>query len=500
MSFIPLYFALPLISAFLIPILGKIYKPLLWIWTTVVSFVLFILALYGIAVTQEIPMIVYKMGNWPPPLGIVMAFDSFSAFMVLIISIIVFTSSLFSLRFMSQYTGKWKFYTLFMLITAGMMGISITGDLFNMFVFLEIAAISSYALVAFGIEAEELEAAFKYIVMGEIGGLTFLLAIALVYAKTSTLNLADIAVSLQAIGHTTFFWLILGMMLFAFSIKAALVPFHSWLPDAYPAAPAPISSLLAGICTKVFGIYTTARIVFNVFGLTRASEPMFFNILIGLGLLSIIFAGLTALNQNDYKRLLAYSSISQVGFIMLGFGIGNYYGVAGAIFYILAHGFAKGLLFLTSGSVVHAVGSRNLQKIAGLGERMPTTAWSFRIGALSVIGLPPLVGFFAKLFIIIGAIKAGFLWLAIITIILSVLSLAYLLKIENSVFMKKGKIDAKAAPFTMRIAMVFLVVLIVIVGIGFQPIMDFVIGPAAHALLRGVEYAQLVFSQFTMSF
>lgn len=500
MSFIPLFFALPLISAFLIPILGKIYKPLAWILSTVVSFALFILALYGIAVTQQLPMIVYKMGNWPPPLGIVMAFDSFSAFMVLIISIIVFTGSLFSLRYMSNYTGQWKFYTLFMLMTAGMMGICITGDLFNMFVFLEIAAISSYALVAFGVGAEELEASFKYIVMGEIGGLTFLLAIALIYAKTSTLNLADISTSLQVIRHTTFFSMTLGMMLFAFSIKAALVPFHSWLPDAYPAAPAPISSLLAGICTKVFGIYTTARIVFNVFGLTRANEPMFFNILIGLGLLSIAFAGLTALNQKDYKRLLAYSSISQVGFIMLGFGIGNYYGVVGAILYILAHGLAKGLLFLTSGSVVHATGTRDLQKLAGLGERMPTTAWSFRIGALSVIGLPPLVGFFAKLLIIMGAIKAGFIWLAILAIVLSVLSLAYLLKIESSVFMKKGKIDAKTAPFTMRIAMVFLVVLIVLLGIGFQPIIDFVVGPAAHALLRGLEYSHLVFGSFTTNF
>lgn len=500
MSFIPLFFALPLISAFLIPILGKIYKPLVWIVSTVVSFVLFILALYGIAVTQQLPMIVYKMGNWPPPLGIVMAFDSFSAFMVLIISIIVFTGSLFSLRYMSNYTGQWKFYTLFMLMTAGMMGICITGDLFNMFVFLEIAAISSYALVAFGVDAEELEASFKYIVMGEIGGLTFLLAIALIYAKTSTLNLADISTSLQVIRHTTFFSMTLGMMLFAFSIKAALVPFHSWLPDAYPAAPAPISSLLAGICTKVFGIYTTARIVFNVFGLTRANDPMFFNILIGLGLLSIAFAGLTALNQKDYKRLLAYSSISQVGFIMLGFGIGNYYGVVGAILYILAHGLAKALLFLTSGSVVHATGTRDLQKLAGLGERMPTTAWSFRIGALSVIGLPPLVGFFAKLLIIMGAIKAGFIWLAILAIVLSVLSLAYLLKIESSVFMKKGKIDAKTAPFTMRIAMVFLVVLIVLLGIGFQPIIDFVVGPAAHALLRGLEYSHLVFGSFTTNF
>jgi formate hydrogenlyase subunit 3/multisubunit Na+/H+ antiporter MnhD subunit len=155
---------------------------------------------------------------------------------------------------------------------------------------------------------------------------------------------------------------------------------------------------------------------------------------------------------------------------------------------------------LTSGSVVHATGTSLIEKLGGLGERMSTTAWSFRIGMLSVIGLPPLVGFFAKLFIIKGALEEGFLWLAIAAISLSVLSLAYLLKIENRVFMKKGKIDAKAAPFTMRIAMVFLVVLIVLVGIGFQPVMDFVVGPAAQALLRGLEYSQMVFGYSPVSF
>jgi multicomponent Na+:H+ antiporter subunit D len=369
-----------------------------------------------------------------------------------------------------------------------------------MFVFLEIAAISSYALVAFGVDAEELEASFKYMVMGEVGGLTFLLSIALLYAKTSTLNLADMSNVLQSVGQTPFFWLVLGMMLLAFSIKAAFVPFHSWLPDAHPAAPAPISSLLSGIFIKVLGMYTTARLVFNVFGLNRANAPVFFNVLIGMGLLSIAFAGITALSQKDYKRLLGYSSVSQVGYIMVGFGIGNYYGVAGAIFYILAHALGKGLLFLTSGSVVNAAGTRDITKLAGLGEHMPTTAWSFRFGSMSLIGLPPLVGFFAKYMIVLGALKAGFWWLAVVAIALSVLTLGYLLKIENNVFMKKGRTQANKAPFTMRIAMVFLVVLIVLFGIGFQQVIDFLVGPAANALLRGVEYANLVFGSVGMSF
>lgn len=500
MSFIPLYFVIPLVSAFLIPIIGKLYKPLVWIWTLVASFVLFLLGLYGVAFVQRVPMAVYMMGNWAPPIGIVMAFDSLSALMVLTISILIFAVSLFSLRYIAHYTGEWKFYTLLMLMTAGMMGISITGDLFNMFVFLEIAAISSYALVAFGTGPEELEASIKYMVMGEIGGLTFLFAIALIYAKTSTLNLADISIALQTIRGTTFFWMVLSMLLLAFSIKAALVPFHSWLPDAHPSAPAPISSLLSGAFIKVLGIYTTARLVFNVFGLTRATDPLFFDILLGLGFLSITFAGLAALRQNDYKRLLGFSSVSQIGYIMLGFGIGNYYGIAGALFFILAHALAKGLLFLTSGAVVHVTGTRDLDKLAGLGERMQTTAWSWRFGFSSLAGIPPLAGFFAKLFIIIGAIQAGFIWIAIVAILLSALTLAYLLKIETKAYMKQGTGEAKAAPFTMRIAMVFLVVMLILVGLFFQHIEIYLIEPAAQALLRGLEYSSMVFGSIPLIF
>ncbi len=493
MTFLPLLFALPLLGAFLIPLLSKLWKPFAPLIGNVISFVLFILALYGIAITQAVPMVVYKFGNWPPPIGIVFGFDSFSAFMVLVISIVVFTGAIFAVSYLKHYTGQWKFWTLYMLITAGLMGISITGDLFNMFVWIEISAIASYALVSFGIEHEELEAAFKYMVMGEIGGMTLLLTIALIYAKTSTLNLADIGNSLQEIKNTTFYWSILGLLLFAFSIKAALVPFHFWLPDAHPSAPAPISSLLSGIFIKVLGIYTSARLIFNIFGLSRENAPFFFNILLGIGLLSIIFAGITALNQNDYKRLLGYSTVSQIGYIMLGLGIGNFYGVAGAILYILAHGVSKALLFLTSGSVVYATGERDINKLGGLGEAMPTTAWSYRIGALSLIGLPPLVGFFAKFLIALGAIKQGFLWLAIVAIGFSGVTLGYLLKIENNVYMKKNGAQVKESPFLMRVAMVLLVILIIILGIGYKPIFDFVIQPATEALLRGTEYINLIF-------
>ncbi|MCX7994580.1 MAG: proton-conducting transporter membrane subunit [candidate division WOR-3 bacterium] len=492
MIFLPLLIALPLFSAFVIPLLSKLWKPFAPVIGNITTFVLFIFSLYGIAAIQGFPMLVYKFGNWPPPIGIIFSFDAFSAFMVFVISIIVFSGALFATKYLNHYTGQWKFWTLYMLLTTGLMGISVTGDLFNMFVWIEISAIASYALVSFGIEAEELEASLKYMVMGEIAGMTLLLAIALIYAKTSTLNLADIALSFQTIQYSKFYWSILALLLFAFSVKAALVPFHFWLPDAHPAAPAPISSLLSGVFIKVLGVYTSARFIFNIFGLTRENAPFFFNILVGIGLLSIVYAGITALSQKDYKRLLGFSTISQVGYIMLGLGIGNFYGIAGAVLYILAHGISKALLFLTSGSVVYVTGERNIEKLGGLGESMPTTAWSFRFGALSLIGLPPLIGFFAKFLIALGAIKQGFLWLAIVAIGFSGVTLGYLLKIENNVYLKKNGVEAKEAPFLMRVAMVFLVILLLVLGIGYKPLMDFVIQPATDALLRGTEYINLI--------
>jgi multicomponent Na+:H+ antiporter subunit D len=493
MVFIPLLIAVPLTAAFLIPILSKIWKPCAPIISNAASFVLFVLGLYGVAAMQGTEMIVYKIGNWPPPLGIIMGFDAMSAFMVLTIAVVVFTGNLFAVNYLARYTGQWKFYTLYMLVTTGLIGVSITGDLFNMFVWIEIAAISSYALVSFGLEAEELEASLKYMIIGEIAGMMLLLAIALLYARTGTLNLADISYALQYLKTTSFFWFVLGLLLAAFSIKAALMPFHAWLPDAHPAAPAPVSSVLSGVFIKVLGVYTTARMVFNVFALTRASAPLFFNILIGIGLISLVLASITALNQKDYKRLLGYSSVAQVGFIMVGFGIGNYYGIAGAIFYILAHAVAKSLLFLTSGSVVYATGTRDITKLAGLGERMPTTAWSFRIGSLSLVGLPPLVGFFGKLYVALGALQAGFVWLAVVIIGFSGLTLAYMLRIESSVFMKQGKSEAREVPLAMRASMVLLVVLLLIFGIGFKPLMDYLVHPAAQALMRGLGYAALIF-------
>ncbi|RKX71846.1 NADH/ubiquinone/plastoquinone (complex I) [candidate division WOR-3 bacterium] len=492
MNLLPLFFALPLAGAFLIPILSKIWRGFSDLIANSITTILLFLSFYSLNLFEEGEVIIYKMGGWPPPLGITMVYDHLSALIVISIAIVVFAASIFSIRYLEHFTGRVKFYTLFMLITAGMMGVAITGDIFNLFVFVEIASISSYALVAFGIEKEELEAAFKYMVMGEIASLFLLFAIALLYGRASTLNMADLANTLSVAGRDQLFWFVAAILLFSFAIKSALFPFHSWLPDAHPSAPAPVSAILSGIFVKVLGVYALIRLSFNVFGLTPQNSPIFFHILIFLGLVSVFFGGIIASRQRDYKRLLAYSTIAQIGFIMVGIGIGNFWAIAGGLFHILAHAITKSLLFLTSGAVVYATGKRDLEELAGLGKTMGITAWSYRLATLSLSGLPPLVGFFPKLFIIIGACQAKLYWLAILLAILSVFTLAYLLKIIRKVYFTTKEVSTPETPFSMRLSMLFLVILMILFGFGFQGLLNSLIIPATKVLLNGTGYGRAI--------
>lgn len=492
--FLPLFVVIPMGSAFLIPLFAKLWQRSADLIANAAGAALAGLAVFGsVYLFTDSPALIYRMGGWAPKLGITLVYDHLTAVVALAVNIVGLAALLFSVRYLDHYTGRWKFYSLFMLILAGLNGVTVTGDMFNLFVFVEISAVSSYALVAFGTDFDELEAGFKYMVIGEIGGTAILLAIALLYAKASTLNMAAVSQVMAGFGHTPLFWFIVAAFLVGFAVKMAMVPFHAWLPDAHPSAPAPVSALLSGVFIKVLGVYAMSRVMFNVFGLSRANAPAFFNLLIVFGVLSILAGGLLAYAQRDYKRLLAYSSISQIGYILIGLGIGNYWGIAGALFHILAHALGKGLLFLTGGSVEHATGTRDLDKLSGLEKSMPATAWSYLLGSLSLAGVPPFAGFFSKLFIVVGAVSAGMYWLAILAALFSTVTLGYLVRVANKAFFVRKDQEPTAArevPATMLIAMLVLLVLTVVLGIGFKPVLDQLVGPAANVLLQGLGYAQ----------
>ena len=497
---LPFFVIIPLGAAFLISLLGKRIRSFADFLANLGTLSLLLLSLYSIKLVNVQQTLIYKVGGWVPPVGICMVLDGLTSFMLVTVNLVSCLIAVYSIGYMEKYTDKYRFYTLFMLMLAGMNGIIITGDLFNLFVFLEIASIASYALVAFGTEAEELEASFKYAVMGSVASSFILLGIALIYSYTSTLNMADISLVLsQAQGRGLLISFVTVLFLAGFGLKAALVPFHAWLPDAHPSAPAPISAMLSGVLIKVLGVYAIMRIFFNIIGI----NPIFLSVLMFLGVISMLAGVFLAIGQWDLKRLLAYHSISQIGYVVLGIGLGTPLGILGGLFHLFNHSVFKSLLFLNSGAVEYSLGTRDLQKMGGLSEKMPVTANTNLIASMSIAGIPPFNGFWSKLLIILACIQANiqsgeviYLIYAICAVVASVLTLASFMKVQKYAFF--GKLNEKwknikEVPLTMRFSMVVLAVICLISGLLLTPLFRSFLESGVNVLLLGNGYKDVVF-------
>ena len=493
---LPAFVAVPLVTAFLLPIFGKKGKAVATLLANLATISLLVLAVSSIGQSG-----VYEIGKWSIPLGINLVLDGLSSLLLLAISVVSTAAMLFSTRYMEQYTAKAKYLSLFMLMVAGMNGVVLSGDIFNLFVFLEIASIASYALVGFGCEHEELEASFKYMVMGSIGSIFVLFAVALVYGNTGSLNMAYISKAIQSSGLNAGLTFALALFIAGFGLKAALVPFHAWLPDAHPSAPAPISAMLSGVIIKSLGVYALARVLFNVFGITIQTGW----ILIVLGLLSMIAGAFLAIGQWDFKRLLAYSSISQLGYVILGIGLGGLIiaseanvawaslAILGGLFHLVNHAVYKSLLFLTSGSVQMSTGTRQMKQMGGLAEKMPVTRATCTIASASIAGIPPFSGFWSKLILVIAAIQAHLYWVAAIIVFVSLCTLIMYLKVQRYVFLgelPESLKEIKENRGSMLIAMIFLACLCVLMGLLLVPGLRFnILEPAVKVLMDGVSYS-----------
>jgi len=494
MALVPILVALPLGLAFIFPLLPKRRIRLSDTLAVLGSAVLVVLSLFTIGKSC-----VYEIGGWRPPIGINLVLDGFSSLMVIVVAVISFAVILFSCRYMDTYTQRPKFYCLFMLMIAGMNGVILTGDLFNLFVFLEIAALSSYALVAFGCQHEELEASFKYGILGSVASSFVLLSIALLYAQFGTVNMAHLAekISIAGAAGPTPPLVTFCLMLFiaGLGLKAALVPFHAWLPDAHPSAPAPISAMLSGVLIKAIGVYALVRIIFNVFGLDSKLSYA----LMVLGTLSMVIGVFMAIGQWDYKRLLAYHSISQIGYVILGIGLGTPLGILGGIFHLANHAVFKSLLFLTAGAVEHNTGTRQLDKMGGLHKKMPTTGATSLVASMSIAGVPPFNGFFSKLIIIVACVEAGRYGFAAWAVVVSVMTLASFMKVQRYGFFGKLKEQfskLREVPATMQASMIFLAVLCLAMSLMLIPsVRARLLEPANQALQQGLKYSQTVLSE-----
>jgi multicomponent Na+:H+ antiporter subunit D len=481
-DWLPVFILLPLGAAFLIPLLGR---GLRWLPDMLGNLVMLCLAGLAIRCLGQNGRLL--LGSWPAPLGIELHLDGLTALLLLIINGVGMAIALYSVAYMRQYTSKLRYYTLFLCMIAGMNGVVVSRDLFTLYVFVELASISSYALVAFGGDQEQLEASFKYLIQGSLATLLILLGIGLIYALTGSLHFDFIASKLRTLpaGQPVLF--ALALFISGLAVKSAIVPFHAWLPDAHPAAPAPISAMLSGVLIKAIGVYVLARLLFNVFGPT----PRLLLIFQGLAVLSMVVGVLLAIGQWDMKRLFAYHSISQIGYVILGLSLGTPLGMIGALYHLLNHSLFKSLLFLNAGAVEYSTGSRDLHQLGGLHRAMPVTARTSLIASLSIAGIPPFNGFWSKLIIILACVESGHYWLGTWAIAVSILTLASFLKVQRYAFFEGPQSKEASAPsrtpWLMGAAMVLLAVccalsaLLVIPGLG-QP---WLIGPAAEALQKG---------------
>ena len=508
---IPLFVVIPLAGAFLIMILGRFFSELNKYLASLILLILVVISIYSLINTGK-NLSLYKVGGWEPvnkiPIGIYMVMDGFTVIVLCIINIIGFLSAFYSIAYIKRYTAENYFYALFCLMVAGMNGVVLSGDLFNIFVFLEISVISAYALVAFGVEKNELEASFKYQVLGGLASFLILFGIGFIYWKTKTLNIADIKQVFTSGYDKNFYLFVQILILCGFGLKAAIIPFHAWLPDAHSSAPSPISAMLSGVLIKAVGIYVIIRLFFNMFALSEGMSVL----ITTLGTLSMVIGVFLAIGQWDIKRLLAYHSISQMGYVVMSVGIGMILlsrgvtpkiatlAVAGGIFHLVNHAAFKSLLFLNAGAIEYTIGTRNLKEMGGLAKSMPSTSATSFVASMSISGIPPFNGFFSKLIIIIAAIMAKFYLLAILAVIVSIITLASFLKFQRYAFYNQREYPKehgpKEVPFPMVFSMIVLSIVCLLLSLlAFPGIREAFLTPAIDVLTDPLKYSTSILGQ-----
>ena len=414
----------------------------------------------------------YIPGGWEAPWGIELHFDEFSA-VIGVIALIGWLAIMASIHYVEWLRALPKqrvpyYYALLLLNLGGMIGFAITGDLFNLFVFLEILSLSGYALVAVSGERIAEMAAFKYLLMGAISSLLVLFATSILFGVTGTLNMADMTVRLAADVPTAPVALALGMFVTGLMVKAALFPLHIWLPDAHAIAPSPISAVLSGLVVKV-GVIGMLRIYQIFYGSGVMDLGVLNLMLVWLGAASIVMGAFFAIFQDDIKLMLAYSTISNIGYIVMGLGLASSYGMIGASVHVFNHALIKATLFLAAGSLIHATGYRTLSDLRGIGRAMPLTCIALSIGAISIVGIPPTAGFLCKWYIALGAFEADMPGFGFALIFGALFIFIYYIRMVNAFYfqspVRPEVLNAKEAPLSMLVPVLVLAALCLIMGV-----------------------------------
>lgn len=427
---------LPLSAALLSPLFSYLHRQA-GKWIAILSLVGAFLCSVGLllqVVANGGEAIHYWMGDWMPPLGIEFVVDPINGVIVTMITFVALCSAIYSTPFLKKnnwlYMGG--YYTLMALLCVGLSGMTLTGDAFNLYVYLEIASLSGYGLIALGGNKGTL-AAFRYLLIGTIAASLYLLALGFMYSMTGSLNMADLSVLLQDKMDSPLIIMSIALLIAAFGIKAALFPFHGWQPDAYTYSHPGAAPLISGVMSKV-PAYAMLRFFFYLFGAQHLFVQHGLTVVGILGALGIILGSVMAIAQDDFRRMLAYSSVAQIGYIGVGLAIGSFYGLIGAVLHIINHAFMKGSLFMVIGGVRYRFGEVSISKLGQIGKKMPFTVFTLVVAALAMIGIPPTGGFFSKWYIMLGAMQTEqYIYVAVL-VISSLLNAVYFFRVLENVF------------------------------------------------------------------
>lgn len=427
----------PLLAAPLVVLLRT--RSLAWAATTATSLCAFAVSVELVTQVRSAGTMSYAVGSWPAPFGIELYVDAFSALLLLIITGASSAALLIARHSLSPEVPDNRqhlFYTAWLLALAGLSGIVISGDAFNIFVFMEISSLATYILIAGGPSRQALAAVFKYLIMGTMGATFYLIGVGMIYMMTGTLNLADMETRIRDVTDLNPILVAGGFITVGLALKAAVFPLHTWLPNAYAFAPHAATAFIAACSTKV-SLYILFRLDFVVFqGNLPGHIEQFSSFILPLALLAIVVASLIALVQTNLKRLLAFSSVAQVGYILLGAGLVSLTGLTGGIAHMFNHALAKGTLFLAVACLATSGIKLSVEGIAGVGRRMPLTMAGFVAAGLSLIGIPGTAGFVGKWYLVVAAMELGVIGLLIVIPVLagSLIAVLYVWRIVESAY------------------------------------------------------------------
>ena len=490
MDLVPILLPLvPLTGAALAALLGLFHRGAPRVVAIVATSVAAALAVTGLVGSLDRGVLRHELGGWPPPLGIEYVLDPLAGFVAVVVAVMGLIVVLYPPRpgFGLVPPKQHPLYALVLLLLGGLLGVAMTGDLFHLFVFLEIYAIASYALVALG-GPRATFASLRYLIFGTIGSGFYLLGVGFLYFMTGTLNMADMAERLGPVLDNQTVVAGLVLIVVGLAIKMALFPLHIWLPEAHSYAPPSVAALLAAVQVKV-AAYALIRILFDVFGFQVVVVDLpVADLLVWFSAAGIVFGSVLAIAQTDFKRMLAYSTVAQLGYIGVGIGLANPLALVGALLHVLNHAVMKGCLFLVAGGISQQTGLRDIPSMRGLARRMPITGVAITLAALSMVGVPPTAGFFSKWYLLLGSLDAGRPLIAVVIGASSLLTLWYFLKLFETIYSTDDEVHPRvrtateASPSVLGPVLV-LAAAIVVIGLANATIVSEVLDPLAEVRL-----------------